>query len=46
MNSTITEMKNSLEGINKRMTGEEGQISELENRMLEITATEKNSEKE
>ena len=37
MNSTIIDMKNILEGINSRITGEEEQISELEERMVEIT---------
>ena len=37
MNSTIIDMKNILEGINSRITEEEEQISELEERMVEIT---------
>ena len=45
MNSTITEMKNTLEGINSRVTKAEEQISELEDRMVEITAVEQNKEK-
>ena len=45
MNNTITEMKNTLEGINSRKTEAEKQISELEDRMMEITAEEKNKEK-
>ena len=44
MNNTITEMKNTLEGINSRITAEE-RISDLEDRMVEITATEQNKEK-
>ena len=40
MNNTITEMKNTLEGINSRITEAEEQISDLEDRMVEITATE------
>ena len=40
--STISEMKNILEGINSK---EEEQISEVRYRVLEITATEKNKEK-
>ena len=32
MNSTITEMKNTLEGINNRITKAEEQISELEDK--------------
>ena len=42
MNSTITEMKNTLEGINNRITQAEEQISDLEDRMVEFTATEQN----
>ena len=41
-NSTISEMKNILEGIKSK---EEEQISEVRYRVLEITATEKNKEK-
>ena len=37
MNNTITEMKNTLEGINSRTTEAEEQVSELEDRMVEIT---------
>ena len=43
MNNTINEMKNALEGIN-RITEGEG-ISELEDRVEEITAVEENTEK-
>ena len=45
MNNTITEMKNTLEGINSRKNEAEEWISELEDRMVEITATEQNKEK-
>ena len=45
MNNTITEMKNTLEGINSRITEAEEQISDLEDRMVEFTATEQNKEK-
>ena len=38
MNNTTTEMKNTLEGINSRITEAEEQISELEDRMVDITA--------
>ena len=31
-------MKNTLEGINNRITEAKGQISELEDKMVEITA--------
>ena len=44
MNSIISEMKNILEGINNRITETE-QVSEVEDRVVEITATEKNKEK-
>ena len=41
MNNTITESKNTLEGINSRIIETEKQISELEQkRMLEITVEE------
>ena len=45
MNNTITEMKNTLEGINSRITEAEERISDLEDRMVEFTATEQNKEK-
>ena len=45
MNNTITEMKNTLEGINSRITEAEEQISDLEDRMVEFTAPEQNKEK-
>ena len=38
-------MNNTLEGINSRITKAEEQISDLEDRMVEITATEQNIEK-
>ena len=44
MNSTITEMKSTLEGINSRITEAE-RISDLEDRMVEFTAAEQNKEK-
>ena len=34
MNSTITGIKNTADGINKRITEAEEQISELEDRMI------------
>ena len=40
MNSTATEIKNTLEGINSRITETEEWISMLEDRMVEITAEE------
>ena len=45
MNNMITEMKNTLEGINSRITEAEERISDLEDRMVEITAAEQNKEK-
>ena len=45
MNNTITEMKNTLEGINSRITEAEEWISDLEDRRVEFTATEQNKEK-
>ena len=44
MNNTITEMKTTLEGSNSRVTEAEEQISELEDRMVEITAMEHSKE--
>ena len=38
-------MKNTLEGINSRITEAEERISELEDRMVKITAAEQNKEK-
>ena len=40
-----TEMNNTLEGINSRITEAEEWINELEDRMVEITKAEKNREK-
>ena len=45
MNNTITEMKNKLEGINRRINEAEEQISELEDRLVKITAMKWNKEK-
>ena len=45
MNSTITKIKNTLEGTNSRITEAEEQISDLEDRMVEFTAMEQNKEK-
>ena len=44
MNNPITETKNTLEGINNRITQAE-RISELEDRMEEITVAEQNKKK-
>ena len=45
MKNTINEIKNTLEGINSRITETEKWISDLEDRIVEITAAEKNKEK-
>ena len=45
MNNTINEIKNSLEGINCRITEAEEQISDLEDKRVEITTAEQNTQK-
>ena len=45
MNNTISEIKNTLEAINSRITEAEEWINELEDKMVEITAREQNKEK-
>ena len=45
MNNTINEIKNSLEGINSRITESEERISDLEDKPVEITTEEQNKEK-
>ena len=45
MNNTINEIKNSPEGINSRITEAEEWISDLEDKIVEITTTEQNKEK-
>ena len=45
MNNTINEIKNSLEGINSRITEAEERISDLKDKIVEITTTEQNKEK-
>ena len=45
MNNTIYEIKNSLEGINSRITKAEERISDLEDKIVEITPAEQNKEK-
>ena len=42
MNNTISEMKNILEEISSTITEAEEWISDLEDRMVEITATKQN----
>ena len=45
MNNTINEIKNTLEGTNSRITKAEERISDLEDKIVEITTTEQNKEK-
>ena len=45
MNTTINEILNSLEGINSRITEAEEQISDLQNKIVEIITAEQNKEK-
>ena len=45
MINTINEIKNSLEGINSRITEAEERISDLEDKTVEITTAEQNKEK-
>ena len=45
MNNTINEIKNSLEGISSTITEAEGQISDLEDKIVEIITAEQNKEK-
>ena len=42
LSNTINETKNSLEGINSRITEAEERISDLEDKIVEITTTEQN----
>ena len=44
MNNTINEIKNSLEGINSRITEAEERISDLEDKIVKITTAEQNKE--
>ena len=46
MNNRITEMKNTLEGINSRITEAEEWISDLEERMVEIAVSEQRKKNE
>ena len=45
MNSKINEIKNSLKGINSRIPEAEEWISDLEDKIVEITTAEQNKEK-
>ena len=46
MTNTINKIKNSLEGINSRITEAEGWKSDKEDKTVEITTAEQNREKE
>ena len=45
MNNKINEIKNTLEGINSRITEAEKWISDLKDKIVEITTSEQNKEK-
>ena len=45
MNNAINEIKNTLEGINSRITETEDRICEVENKMVEINEAERRREK-
>ena len=45
MNSTINEIKNSVEGINSRITEAVERISDPEDKIVEITTAEQDKEK-
>ena len=45
MNNTINEIKNSLEGINSRITEAEERISDLEDKIVKITTAQQSKEK-
>ena len=45
MNNAITEIKNTLEGTNSRITEAEYRLSEVEDRLLEINEAERKKEK-
>ena len=45
MNNAINEIKNTLEGTNRRIMETEDRISEVEDRMVEINETERKKEK-
>ena len=45
MNNRINEIKNSLQGINSRITEAKEWISDLKDKIVEITTTEQNKEK-
>ena len=45
MNSTINEIRNTLEATNSRITEAEDRISEIKDRMVEINESERKKEK-
>ena len=45
MNNATTEIKNTLEGTNSRITEAEDRISEVEDRMVEINEAERGKKK-
>ena len=45
MNNTINEIKNTLEAVNSRITEAEERMSDLEDKIVEITTAEQNKEK-
>ena len=45
INNATTEIKSTLEGTNSRITGAEGRISEVKDRMVEINEAEREKEK-
>ena len=45
MKNTINEIKNTLDGINSRVTEAEERISDLKDKMVEITTAEQDKEK-
>ena len=45
MDNTINEIKNPLEGVNSRITEAEERLSDLEDKIVEITTAEQNKEK-
>ena len=45
MNNTINEIKNPIDRINSRITGADERISDLEDKIVEMTTAEHNKEK-
>ena len=46
MKNSIAEIKNTLEGMNSRLSDSEESISDLEDRIMEITQSEQHKEKQ